>query len=293
MSRPLVNVVDVALDAGIRTAQRVRNALLRSRRGAAFLPGAHGVQVTRVAGEAPDEYLRAGPMHRSLWRTIEWRLVSEGCRGLPRPVADVGCGDGELGQLMFDRVDFGIDGEERSLAHCRELETYEQVVLADVREALGVPDGSLRSVFSNSTFEHITPVDGALAAVARALEPGGRFLFTVPAAGLDRAFARAYGQRVSDRLNTMFGHHNLWTAARWEEKLRAAGFSEVDTRGYMTQEAAAWFAGLHFVHKRRRERHGGEAFWEQNLPRFLRLVRESLEARDEAATVCLLIDARR
>jgi len=156
-----------------------------------------------------------------------------------------------------------------------------------------VGDGALASVFSNSTFEHITPVDDALAAVARSLRPGGRFLFTVPAAGLHRAFADAYGNGFSRRLNAMFGHYNLWTAAEWAKALRKAGFSGVDTRGYMTRETAQWFARLHFILSRRRERREGEAFWTRNLPHFLRLVRNSLDVRDESDTVCLLINARR
>lgn len=290
----LTNLIELTADNAIRTAQQLRTALTGKRRGGAgFLPGAHEAQATRVAGAAPEEYLRAGPMHRSLWRTIEWRLTAPLCPELPRPVADVGCGDGEFGSLLFRRADFGIDGDEASLAHCRQLPTYETVLGADVRADLGVPDGSLASVFSNSTFEHISPVDGALLSVARALAPGGRFLFTVPSLGLHEAFTRSYGVGLSRRLNSVFGHYNLWRAAEWESRLRAAGFSEVSSRGYMTHGTAEWFAGLHFTLSRRRERREGEAFWEANLPRFLRLVRESLEAEDEAGTACLLIDARR
>ena len=246
-----------------------------------------------MAGTDPDEYLRAGPMHRSLWRTIEWRLVAPLCREFPRPVGDVGCGDGEFGSLLFEEVDFGIDGDEPSLAHCRSLDKYRDTRLADVRSSLGVDDASLAAVFSNSTFEHIAPVDGALSAVARSLRPSGRFLFTVPAIGLHESFAHAYGNRFSNRLNAMFGHHNLWTSKEWEAKLRAAGFSEVTSRGYMTREAAEWFAGLHLIQRRRKERRAGDRFWDENLPHFLRLVRESLVAREESATACLLIDAVR
>lgn len=287
------SLLELAVENGIRTAQAMRARLRPARGGNGHLPGAHQAQESRVAGEEPDRYLRAGPMHRSLWRTIEWRLVTPLCRALPRPLGDVGCGDGEFGALLFQAADYGIDGDEPSLAHCRSIGTYREVVQADVRQSLGVPDASLAAVFSNSTFEHIKPVDGALSAVARALRPGGQFLFTVPAAGLHHAFVDAYGSGFSRRLNGTFGHYNLWTSGAWTERLQAAGFSSVTTRGYMTRETAQWFARLHFILSRRRERREGEAFWEGNLPRFLRLARESLEAEAEAATVCLLIDARR
>jgi SAM-dependent methyltransferase len=288
------NFLDLATDNAIRTAQELRSALIGRRPGpATFLPGAHQAQPIRVAGDAPDQYLRAGPMHRSLWRTIEWRLAAPLCRELPRPVADVGCGDGELGSVLFERADYGIDGDEPSLAHCRGRPTYGAVLRADVRTSLDVPDGSLAAVFSNSTFEHISPVDGALAAVARSLAPGGRFLFTVPSLGLHEVFTRAYGAAFSRRLNATFGHYNLWRSSEWEARLAAAGFSDVATRGYMTAEAAEWFASLHFIRRRKRERRDAERFWESNLARFLRLVRESVEAREEAATTCLLLDARR
>jgi SAM-dependent methyltransferase len=290
----VTNLIDLTVDNAIRTAQQLRTALTgRRRAAAAFLPGAHEAQATRVCGAAPDEYLRAGPMHRSLWRTIEWRLTAPLCPELPRPVADVGCGDGEFGSLLFRSADFGIDGDEPSLAHCRRLPTYGSVLSADVRVDLGVPHGSLAAVFSNSTFEHISPVDGALQSVAESLVSGGQFLFTVPSLGLHEAFTRSYGAAFSRRLNSVFGHYNLWRAAEWESRLRAAGFREVHARGYMTHETAEWFAGLHLTLSRRRERSEGEAFWARNLPHFLRLVRKSLEARDEAETACLLIDARR
>ena len=61
----------------------------------------------------------------------------------------------------------------------------------------------------------------------------------------------------------------------------------------MTRETAEWFAGLHFIQRRRKERRAGDRFWDENLPHFLRLVRESLAVREEAATACLLIDAVR
>ncbi len=96
-----------------------------------------------------------------------------------RRVLDVGCGEGQISRLAVAggaQQAVGVDP------------TWAQVDVATQRGggasfaragAAGLPfaDASFDAVVACLVFEHIREVDAAIAEVARALEPGGRFLF--------------------------------------------------------------------------------------------------------------------
>lgn len=283
--------IQLALDAGLKTARSAR-AGHRHGAGAVLLAGSHVVYPTKIRESGVRSYLEAGPIHRSFWRTIEWRLWKPMVNGLERPLADVGCGDGEFGKALFPQIDFGFDGEAATLGHC-DPQVYLQTGLTDIREELPVPPGSLATIFSNSVLEHIDHVERALQRFAFALRPGGVLVFTVPSSGLIRAFSTVYGRAFCDRLNGVLGHRNLWTATEWTSKLTAAGFRDVATRGYMTDAAAQWFASRHLPPWTQINRRARVAAWKWQLPRFLDLVDESLEETEEKRTACLFVRALR
>jgi SAM-dependent methyltransferase len=103
-----------------------------------------------------------------------------GCLAGARRVLDVGCGEGQVARLAsrlpgVERV-AGVDP------------TRAQVVEAVARgggpsfaragaAALPFADASFDAAVACLVFEHIRDVDGAIAEVARVLEPGGRFAF--------------------------------------------------------------------------------------------------------------------
>ncbi len=305
-----------ALDA-VRSARRaLRGGGSNAARGE-LRPGSHLVHPTRIRESGGRQYLAAGPIHRSLWRTIEWRLLRPICAEMTRPIADVGCGDGEFGKTLFRVVDLKVDEEAETIGHC-DPNVYLRTALVDLRREMpraggenqggavsrrGAADGSeggaveagapFATIFSNSTLEHIEGVDAALRNLAAATESGGRLVFTVPSSGLVRAFTAGYGRAYSDRLNAIFGHHNLWTAADWTAKLKSAGYTRIEARGYMTDAAAIWFASMHLPPWPQLERRSPDRVWNPRLPRFLDLVDESLEESAEEKTVCLLFDARK
>lgn len=285
-------MLQLALDGGLRAMKGggpTRDAVSQSLR-----PGSHIVYPTRIQKDQRGrEYLHAGPMHRSFWRTIEWRLVRELVPGITRPLADIGCGDGEFGKMLFSAVDLGVDGEAETIQHC-EPEIYKKTALVDLRREMPTLDGTkFATCFSNSTLEHIEGVDDVLRNLARATAPGGRFIATVPSAGLIRAFSNAFNRSTSDRLNAILGHHNLWTAKEWTDHLTRAGYRTVRTRGYMTDAAAGWYASLHLPPFPQLQRRSADRLWQSNLSRFLDLVDTSLAERAEDKTACLLLDAER
>ncbi|MGH9368250.1 MAG: hypothetical protein ACRD3M_11315, partial [Thermoanaerobaculia bacterium] len=53
-------------------------------------------------------HLREMPFHRVIMRSIEARILSQ--VELPRPVLDVGCGDGHFASVLFSEgTDVGLD----------------------------------------------------------------------------------------------------------------------------------------------------------------------------------------
>ena len=96
------------------------------------------------------------------------------------PVLDLGCGEGQIARLLATGPDaptvIGVDP------------TWSQVDVAVQRDdaasyavggasALPHPDGAFDAVLACLVFEHIDPLEAAVAEVARVLRPGGRFAF--------------------------------------------------------------------------------------------------------------------
>ena len=260
--------------------------------GAAFAGWQHYRTVEVIDGDGLDPLLRTGDSKHSMWRTVEWRLLLPIVSALPSPVLDLGCGDGAFGALFREQIDVGVDGDAAALDRA-DRAIYDKVIAGDLREQLPVDDGTLAAVFSNSTLEHVVPVEPALAAVARALGPGGVLVMTVPTIGLSHALEAKYGGDYTDRLNRMLGHHNLLTVDQWGERLRAAGFNEIESRGYLSYEAMQWYGSRQLFPWPRITRHFDDELWSHDLATIRRLVRQSLEVRDERETTCVLIQARK
>ncbi len=106
-------------------------------------------------------------------------LVTEHLQGVTR-VLDVGCGEGQVARHIARTVEgaevVGVDPSVAQLVVAEERAggpTY----LRGAADALPVATGAFDAAVACLVFEHITNVDGALAEVARALRPGGIFLF--------------------------------------------------------------------------------------------------------------------
>lgn len=100
-------------------------------------------------------------------------------------VLDVACGHGrttrELARRGADVV--GVDISARLIAKARESEEDAPLgvryIHADVTAAMTLGDGRFDAVSCNFGLSDIDDLDGAIAAVSRALRPGGRFAFSL------------------------------------------------------------------------------------------------------------------
>jgi len=123
-------------------------------------------------------HLRDLPAFRALLRAVEARFYAG--LPLPRPVLDLGCGDGHFASVAFDGpLEAGFDPWWGPLAEAHERGAYRLLVQA---EGMRMPyhDGTFATVVSNSVLEHIPRVQPVLAEVSRVLQPGGIFYFCVP-----------------------------------------------------------------------------------------------------------------
>ncbi|MEK7862815.1 MAG: class I SAM-dependent methyltransferase [Chloroflexota bacterium] len=103
-------------------------------------------------------------------------------RGKKR-VLDLGCGRGTFLELLREReIDgYGIDLDEKMVAHCRErgLEAFEADALAHLES---LPAASIDGIFARHIAEHVLPGDlvAMLRALRRALQPGAPVVFVTP-----------------------------------------------------------------------------------------------------------------
>lgn len=182
----------------------------------------------------------------ALWRAVELRVAAE--ERYERPLLDLGCGDGLIGQVLFGNeksVDVGLDPWADQLRRAARSGVYRHVDLADGHH-LPYGDGTFATVFSNSVLEHIPGVDLVVREVGRVLKPGGRFIFTVPSDVFrtlldgyarrmetgDARGAEAYAAAVDARLE----HYHYHSPAEWQHLLAAAGMRLTKARYYMPEE---------------------------------------------------------
>jgi SAM-dependent methyltransferase len=291
----IVPALHVMFDNSLRNLLQARQVMLGSNsdgRGlGASLPGGQVFLAAEVIRDHDGfEILKTGTTKHSMWRTVEWTLLRNQLTNSPRPLLDLGCGDGGFGALLTDHIEFGIDGDADAVGHCNPR-VYGQSQAADMRQPLPLPAGSIAAVFSNSTLEHVHPLAPAIASVAGVLQSGGRLIATVPTAGMTETMTTAYGAGYAQRLNQTLGHHNLWTWERWDQLLRDQGFSKVAFRGYLSRPAMVWYGSRGLAPWPQIARRRGAWLWQHDLPTLRHHVEESLRVTSEAETTCVLIDA--
>ena len=118
------------------------------------------------------------PAFRALLRAVEARFYQD--LELPRPVLDVGCGDGHFASVTFEQpLNVGLDPWAKPLQEAQQRAAYRLLIQADGGQ-MPFPDSYFASAISNSVLEHIPDVDAVLAEVARVLQPDAPFYFCVP-----------------------------------------------------------------------------------------------------------------
>lgn len=177
------------------------------------------------------------------------------------PVLDVGCGGGLLAE-EFARLGFrvtGVDPSERSLATAREHAAGSGLAIdyhRAVGEELPFPDASFDVVYCCDVLEHVADLDRVVSEAARALRPGGLYLYdTINRTVLSRLVVI---ELLQEWPATSFLEPNLhdWTMfikpRELRERLNAHGLNGGEVRG-MQPSGTPW-ALLRALRARKRGR---------------------------------------
>jgi len=200
-------------------------------------------------------HLREMPFHRVIMRSIEARILSE--VRFPRPVLDVGCGDGHFASVLFpEGTDVGLDPGLSDVSEARRRGVYRLVVGADSGD-MPFADAVFGSVFSNCVFEHIPEIEKTIAEIARVLKPGGVFATTLISESFselltnERAWARLGLKRLHraylDWFNRKSIHHHFDPPEVWKRRFERVGLAVRRWRYYVSPEAARVFHRAHYV----------------------------------------------
>jgi len=179
-------------------------------------------------------YLQIAPLCVALWRAVEARHLS--LIRLNRPILDIGCGWGEFAEAFGVNIDMGVDISPQDLRAAAKGKMYKNLTLADARN-LPFADNSYGSIFSISTFEHITNSPKLLKEMYRVLVPGGTMAITMETDDVDKnTFYRPLLKKIglvklSNWLtwayNTYFHRRNLPSKEKWIKDIQDVGFKIV------------------------------------------------------------------
>jgi len=187
-------------------------------------------------------HLRELPYFRALLRSVEARLIE--AIDLPRPVLDVGSGDGHFASLAFDwPLDVGVDASLKPLRQAWTRRGYRSLVLADGGK-LPFSDQSFGSAVSNSVLEHIPHYESVLAEIARVLRPGAPFVFTVPNPRFRTDLAIS-GLLRRIGMRSLAGAYEVWFmwATRTKHLFDVPTWTQTLARaGFRTEEATPYFS---------------------------------------------------
>ena len=194
-----------------------------------------------------EQYWFAPPV--ALWRAVELRILAEEC--FPRPILDLGCGDGLIAQVLFGGnppIEVGFDLWFNQVLQAPSTSTYHTVQQA-LGNAMPYCSNYFDTVFSNSVLEHIPDLRSVLLEVVRVLKPSGRFIATVPSDAFrqllvgyrnriavgDKQGAESYANKVDRRLD----HYRYLSPQAWKDLLAELGLRLVRSRYYIPAEVAA------------------------------------------------------
>ncbi|MBI3973704.1 MAG: class I SAM-dependent methyltransferase [Chloroflexi bacterium] len=213
-----------------------------------------GPEVLARLPQIVQHHLQSLPVHRAIIRAAECALV--GNEQFPRPLLDVGCGDGHFAAACLRTpVEAGIDPDPASAREAQRNGAYRLVTVASAAN-LPFLDGAFASVLSNCVLEHIPPLDSALEEVARVTRPNGKLVITVPSERFATSlfWPRALGRVGLGDLAAAYGrwfnhiskHYHTHSRDEWMRRLEQAGFRVEKWSSYLRPDAMGVFDLSHY-----------------------------------------------
>ena len=187
------------------------------------------------------------------FRSLELRAYEAAAPELPRPLLDLGCGNGLVVRMLVERgiverrALFGIDLQQGDLARALNADIHTGLARADGRR-LPFPDATFGSIVSNGVLGAIPDgVDQLLEEVMRVLRPGGSFVVTIPTdhfvdslfwprvlGRFSKSARRLYVTRINRRLD----HHGPYQSAEeWCRRMEGKGLKVDRIEGFLSDRA--------------------------------------------------------
>jgi SAM-dependent methyltransferase len=200
------------------------------------------------------EHLVAVPLFRALLRSVEARKIAG--LNLPRPILDLGCGDGHFAQTAFtEPLDAGIDVSPQAIAEAARRGMHRELRVVN-GSAMPFTDGTFASVLSNSVLEHIPDIDATLREAHRVLKPGGIFVFTTPshhfaeylffADFFRRVGSEGLAKRYENHFNRISRHYRTDAPETWLARLARCGFIVCGWHSYFSRQSSHVFDLAHY-----------------------------------------------
>ncbi|MBN2555152.1 MAG: class I SAM-dependent methyltransferase [Anaerolineales bacterium] len=171
-------------------------------------------------------HLKDLPYFRAILRANEACFYED--LSLPRPILDVGSGDGHFASIAFDDpIDIGVDPSLVTMREAHARGCYRLLVQSD-GASIPLEKESIGSAISNSVLEHIPHLEDVLRDVARVLKPGAPFVFTVPNPGYrsELSFPAFLRKIHLKRLATAYEDYFMWMS-RTKNMLYEEGWAEL------------------------------------------------------------------
>lgn len=186
----------------------------------------------------------------AFWRGIEIDLLSQADIPVDGLGLDLGCGDGILTDILFERMGkkprlVGIDPDPLETDAARKYDFYERIHTVG-GDAIPEEDATFDYVISNSVLEHIPDLEPVIKEVGRVLKPGGTFFYTVPCPTFrdnlsGPVMPGAKREDYLEELDKRLAHFNYLAEADWTTMCDRHGMDVDNFVGYLgTSTTQRW-----------------------------------------------------
>ncbi len=186
----------------------------------------------QVPSTAPRPYVEtlfdgyAGGFEEHLVQVLKYRVPAQLVEGSQRfrsrfdSALDLGCGTGLCGPLLRPLTQqlVGVDLSGNMVERARQQGVYDQVVQADLVDFLAACQRSYGLVIAADVFVYLGALEPVFSGVARVIDPGGLFTFSVESAeagqgdfALRPSLRYAHSAQYIERLSGQFGFRILAT----------------------------------------------------------------------------------
>lgn len=156
------------------------------------------------------------------------------------PSLDLCCGYAFWTSRILGKIDLGVDLFPREGAFRRSLAgfvengfiggAYRAVLRADVTGEMPLPNDFFQSVVSVCALEHLDRADRTLAAIAKALKPGGKAYLSLQTRRYIETFAEIFHPDYVRHVREAFSIHVDRSWREWIEMAEAAGLRVLEKR---------------------------------------------------------------